>query len=75
MPGVIDSPALGMYVAAAVALVVLIGFFWYVRSIGRGVGELRRRVDEGPSPAPRVTAPVRPRRRAEEEHKNVNTRT
>ena len=75
MPGVIDNPALGMYVAAAVALVVLLGFFWYVRSIGRGVAELRRRLNERPSPFPQVAAPVHPHMRAEEEHEDVNTRT
>ena len=72
MPAVLDNPALAMYVAAAVALVVMAGFFWYLWSIDRGVAELRRRLDERSSPEARVIEPVRPRRRVEQEHADGN---
>ncbi len=45
MPDVINNPALGMYVAAAVALVVMLGFFVYLWSLDRQVRELRRQLD------------------------------
>jgi hypothetical protein len=73
VPGVINNDALAMYVAAAVALVVLGGFFWYLWSIDRGVAELRRRLNE--RPAPRETAaPLRPQRRVAQEQNDGNTR-
>ena len=75
VPAVLDNPALAMYVAAAVALVVLIGFFWYLWSIDRGVAELRRRLNERPSPngnPPQAVAPLRPHRRIEQEHGDGN---
>ena len=72
MPGVLDNPALAMYVAAAVALVVLVGFFWYLWSIDRGIAELRRRLDEQSTPPEQATTPIRPRRRVEQEHGNGN---
>ncbi len=73
MPAILDNPALAMYVAAAVALVVLLGFFWYLWSIDRNVAELRRRLNERGSAAPPVVAPLRPRRRIEQEQSNGNT--
>ena len=45
MPGVINDPALAMYVAAAVALVVMAGFFIYLWRMDAQVRELRRRLD------------------------------
>ena len=74
MPSVIDNPALAMYVAAAVALVVLGGLFWYLWSIDRGVRELRRRLSERPRPPAEVVAPLRPQRRAMQELSDGNTR-
>ncbi len=62
MPGIINNPALAMYVAAAVALVVMVGFFWYLWSIDRSVAELRRRVRDLPA-AERPEEPLRPQRR------------
>ena len=62
-----------MYVAAAVALVVVIGFFWYLWSIDRGVRELRRRLDERPAPADTTVEPLRPRRRVEQERGDGNS--
>ncbi len=62
MPGIINNPALAMYVAAAVALVVLIGFFWYLWSIDRSVAELRRRLRDLPD-AQQMEEPLRPQRR------------
>jgi hypothetical protein len=49
MPGVINDPAIAMYVAAAVALVVMIGFFIYLWRIDRHVRELQRLVDRQPA--------------------------
>ena len=40
MPDIVNNPTLGMYVAAAVALVVMIGFFIYLWSIDRRVRDL-----------------------------------
>ena len=65
MAAVIDDPALAMYVAAAVALVVMLGFFWYLWSLDRSVAELRRRMDERPAPPAPVQPSIRPRRRVE----------
>ena len=45
MPGIINNPAIAMYVAAAVALVVMIGFFLYLWRMDRSVRELRRALD------------------------------
>ncbi len=74
MPAVLDNPALAMYVAAAVALVVVLGFFWYLWSIDRGVRELRRRLDERPAASEStVVTPLRPRRRVEQEQHDGNT--
>ena len=73
MPSVIDNPAVAMYVAAAVALVVLLGFFWYLWSIDRSVAELRRRLDERPAPSRPGGTPLRPRRRVEQEQSDGNT--
>jgi hypothetical protein len=74
VPTVIDNPALAMYVAAAVALVVLLGFFWYLWSIDRSVAEMRRRLDQRSAEPPTVvTPPLRPRRRVEQEQSNGNT--
>ncbi len=74
VPSVIDDPAIAMYVAAGVALVVLGGFFWYLWSIDRGVAALRRQLNERPSHSPQATAPLRPRPRGAEEHGDGNTR-
>lgn len=72
MPDILNNPALAMYVAAAVALVVVAGFFWYVWSIDRGVADLRRRLSEKSSPPSEVSAPLRPHRRVEQEHADGN---
>ncbi|MBV9791634.1 MAG: hypothetical protein JOZ51_25785 [Chloroflexi bacterium] len=45
MPGVINDPAVAMYVATAVALVVMIGFLIYLWRMDRHVRELRRLVE------------------------------
>ena len=66
MPAVIDDPALAMYVAAAVALVVMLGFFWYLWSLDRSVAELRRRMDERPAPPAQVQPSIRPQRCVEQ---------
>lgn len=73
VPGIIDNDALAMYVAAAVALVVLGGLFWYLWSIDRGVAELRRRLDDRPASAV-TSVPLRPQRRVLEEQSDGNTR-
>ncbi len=46
MPDVINNPALGMYVAAAVALVVMLGFFVYLWSLDRQVRELKQQLEQ-----------------------------
>ena len=73
MPSVLDNEALSMYISAAVALIVVVGFFWYLWSIDRGIAELRRRMDERPVSAPPVVAPLRPHRRVEQEQVDGNT--
>lgn len=45
MPDVINNPALAMYVAAAVALVVMIGFFIYLWRMDARVRELQRALE------------------------------
>jgi hypothetical protein len=75
MPGVVDNPALATYVAASVALIVLAGFFWYLWSIDRSVAELRRKMNEQPSPPAEVAAPLRPQRRVVQEQIDGNTRS
>jgi hypothetical protein len=67
VPSVIDNPALAMYVAAAVALVVLGGFFWYLWSIDRAVAEMRRRLDQQPTQQQEPASPIRPQRRVVQE--------
>ncbi len=68
MPDVINNPALGMYVAAAVVLVVMLGFFVYLWSLDRQVRELRRKLDrvEPAESSPTVRTerhePLRPKR-------------
>ena len=74
MPGVLENDALAMYVAMAVALVVLVGFFWYLWSIDRGVAELRRRLDEHPAAQDETVATLRPRRRVTQEQNDGITR-
>lgn len=73
MPAVLNNPALSMYIAAAVALVVIGGFFWYLWSIDRGVRELRRKMDERPAASAAVVTPLRPTRRTEQEQVDGNT--
>lgn len=45
MPDVISNEAVALYVAAAVALVVMIGFFIYLWRMDRSVRELKRALD------------------------------
>ncbi len=45
MLGIINNPAIAMYVAAAVALVVMVGFFGYLWRMDRSVRELQRALD------------------------------
>jgi hypothetical protein len=70
---VLDNPALSMYIAAAVALVVIGGFFWYLWSIDRSVRELRRKLDDRPAASAAVVTPLRPTRRIEQEQVDGNT--
>ncbi len=74
MPSVLENDALAMYVAAAVALIVVIGFFWYLWSIDRAVAALRKQLDqqEAAQPQQEVT-PLRPHRRIEQEQVDGNT--
>ncbi len=59
-----NNPTLGMYVAAAVAVVVVLGLFVYLWSLDRRVGELRRILAERPAPPAAAAEPLRPQRRA-----------
>jgi hypothetical protein len=45
MPGIINNPELAMYVAAAVALVVMVGFFVYLWRLDSSVRELQRTLE------------------------------
>ncbi len=74
MPAVLDNPALAMYVAAAVALVVLAGFFWYLWSLDRSVAELRQKLDERPAPPAAAPTLVPQRRMVQEQGDGNNTR-
>ena len=74
MPAVIDNPALAMYVAAAVALVVMIGFFWYLWSLDRTIAAIRRQLSDGESVGPQPAPPLRPRRRLEQEQSDGSLR-
>jgi hypothetical protein len=70
---VLENDALAMYVAAAVALVVVLGFFWYLWSIDRAVAMLRRQVEQQEAEQPpQVVTPVRPQRRIEQEQVDGN---
>jgi hypothetical protein len=46
MPDVINNPILSMYVAAAVALVVMLGFFVYLWSLDQRVRELQQKLEQ-----------------------------
>ncbi len=82
MPGIINNPAIAMYVAAAVALVVMIGFFVYLWRMDRSVRELQRALDAEPSGArdagqtPLVIErePLRPQRIEKELSDGLNRR-
>ncbi|WP_029215288.1 CcmD family protein [Kallotenue papyrolyticum] len=54
MPDVINNPALAMYVAAAVALVVMLGFLIYLWRLDARVRELRRALDSQAAGAART---------------------
>lgn len=74
MPSVLENDALAMYVAAAVALVVVIGFFWYLWSIDRAVAHLRRQLEQQEAEQPpQIVTPIRPQRRIEQEQVDGNT--
>jgi uncharacterized membrane protein YccC len=69
MPGIINNPAVAMYVAAAVALVVMIGFFIYLWRMDRHVRDLQRTLDArlGRATSPTVSReaaaePLKPQR-------------
>jgi CcmD family protein len=58
------DPAVAIYVAMAVVLVVWLGIFAFLWRIDRQARELRRRLDEEPAavqPAPRATLETRVR--------------
>ncbi|MBA3945275.1 MAG: hypothetical protein H0X37_12015 [Herpetosiphonaceae bacterium] len=71
-----DNPTLGMYVAAAVALVVVVGLFAYLWAVDRRVSEIRRALAERPATpnAPTLAEPLRPQRRLKEEQSDGNLR-
>ena len=72
MPAVLDNPALAMYVAAAVALVVLVGFFWYLWSLDQNVAELRRKLSERPTPPQAASPTLVPQQRMAQEQGDGN---
>ncbi|MDP9310748.1 MAG: hypothetical protein M3R24_07625 [Chloroflexota bacterium] len=82
MLGIINNPAIAMYVAAAVALVVMIGFFGYLWRMDRSVRELQRALDAEQIPArdaaqtPSVIErePLRPQRIEKELSDGLNRR-
>lgn len=83
MPDIINNPAIALYVATAVALVVMIGFFIYLWRMDRGVRELQRTIDarqrdqvqSGYSAPGRVeNEPLRPQRIEKELSDGLNRR-
>lgn len=83
MPGIINNPAIAMYVAAAVALVVMIGFFMYLWRMDRSVRELQRVLESeelsGTRDATQLTLnterePLRPQRIEKELSDGLNRR-
>jgi hypothetical protein len=52
MPGIIDNPAIALYVATGVALVVMIGFFVYLWRLDSNVRSLHRALDRQEQNAP-----------------------
>ena len=69
MVDIINNPAVALYVAAGVALVVMAGFLIYLWSVDRGMRELQQAFDrEAQAPAreaalqrQRSAEPLRPR--------------
>jgi cell division protein FtsL len=67
MPGIVNDPAVALYVVAAVALIVMAGFFVYLWSMDRRMRELQRMLDDPQSersqPRSEVESePLRPQR-------------
>lgn len=76
MPGIINDPAMAMYVAAAVALVVMTGLFVYLWRMERQVRAIQRLLESEPE-TPRVTTvnePLRPQRIEKELSDGLNRR-
>lgn len=48
MPGIINDPAVALYIVAAVSLLVMAGFFAYLWGMDRRVRELQRALDRQP---------------------------
>jgi phosphate/sulfate permease len=79
---IINNPAVALYVATAVALVVMIGFFVYLWRIERHVGEIKRALDAQQATTPRsdasytpvVSEPLRPQRMEKELSDGLNRR-
>lgn len=77
MPDIVNNAALGMYVAAAVALVVMAGFFIYLWRIDRSVRELDRTLHQEMREEHSVDAPrqvLRPTPIIKESHDGVDRR-
>lgn len=83
MPGIINNPAIALYVATAVALVVMIGFFIYLWRVDRHVRELRQMLDtqergadlaSGASATIAEREPLRPQRIEKELSDGLNRR-
>lgn len=75
MPGIINNPAVALYVAMAVALVVMIGFFIYLWTMDRQVRELQRALQAREQVAVDPTLPVeaeRPARRPQHIDKELS---
>ena len=83
MPDIINNPAIAMYVAAAVAVVVMVGFFLYLWRMDRSVRELQRALESeqpsGTRDAAQITLnserePLRPQRIEKELSDGLNRR-
>lgn len=61
MPAMLENGTMAMYVAAAVALVVVLAFFVYLWSIDRRIIRLRQRLDERQMASAFLAAQVHPR--------------
>ncbi|GAC1356658.1 MAG: hypothetical protein NVS4B8_22480 [Herpetosiphon sp.] len=70
-----NNPTLGMYVAAAVAITVVLGLLIYLWVIDKRVQEIKRAMQQTPLPEGRVTDELlRPQRITDEPSDSIDVR-